>query len=55
MDVAEIETKRRSTRKPKGEGHVRSAEIMEAAERIFVANGYEGATIHKNADNDGVS
>ncbi|MHB8529310.1 MAG: TetR/AcrR family transcriptional regulator [Caulobacteraceae bacterium] len=45
----------RSARKAKGEGHVRRAEILTAAERIFVAEGYEGATIRKIADEVGVS
>lgn len=42
-------------RKPKGEGHVRRAEILTAAERIFVEHGYEGATIRKIADEVGLS
>jgi AcrR family transcriptional regulator len=46
---------RRSARKAKGDGHLRRAEILEAAERIFVAEGYEGATIRKIADDVGVS
>ncbi len=46
---------RRSARKPKGDGHLRRAEILAAAERIFVAQGYEGATIRKIADEVGVS
>lgn len=46
---------RRSARKPKGDGHLRRAEILAAAERIFVAEGYEGATIRKIADEVGVS
>lgn len=45
----------RSTRKPKGEGHSRRAEILTAAERIFVEHGYEGATIRKIADEVGLS
>ena len=45
----------RSARKAKGDGHLRRAEILEAAERIFVADGYEGATIRKIADDVGVS
>ena len=45
----------RSARKAKGDGHLRSIEILEAAERIFVADGYEGATIRKIADEVGVS
>ena len=45
----------RSARKPKGEGHSRRAEILEAAERIFVEHGYEGATIRKIADEVGLS
>ncbi|ACG78307.1 transcriptional regulator, TetR family [Phenylobacterium zucineum HLK1] len=48
-------TTRRSARKAKGDGHLRRAEILEAAERIFVAEGYEGATIRKIADEVGVS
>jgi AcrR family transcriptional regulator len=46
---------RKSARKAKGEGHFRRAEILRAAERIFVAEGYEGATIRKIADEVGVS
>lgn len=45
----------RSARKPKGEGHARRAEILAAAERIFVEQGYEGATIRKIADEVGLS
>jgi AcrR family transcriptional regulator len=45
----------RSARKPKGEGHARRAEILQAAERIFVECGYEGATIRRIADEVGVS
>ncbi len=45
----------KSNRKPKGDGHLRRAEILHAAERIFVAEGYEGATIRKIADEVGVS
>lgn len=45
----------RAGRKPKGEGHERRAEILEAAERIFVECGYEGATIRKIADEVGLS
>lgn len=45
----------RSARKAKGDGHLRRAEILRAAERIFVADGYEGATIRKIADEVGVS
>jgi AcrR family transcriptional regulator len=46
---------RRSARKAKGDGHLRRAEILEAAEHIFVAHGYEAATIRKIADEVGVS
>jgi AcrR family transcriptional regulator len=48
-------TVRRSARKAKGDGHLRRAEILDAAERIFVAEGYDGATIRKIADEVGVS
>lgn len=47
--------KARSPRKAKGDGHLRRAEILEAAERIFVEQGYEGATIRKIAEVVGVS
>jgi AcrR family transcriptional regulator len=53
--VITLAAPRRSARKPKGDGHLRRAEILEAAERIFVADGYEGATIRKIADEVGVS
>ncbi len=45
----------KSTRKAKGHGHLRRAEILEAAQRIFLRDGYEGATIRKIAQDVGVS
>jgi AcrR family transcriptional regulator len=45
----------RSARKSKGDGHTRRGEILQAAQRIFVADGYHGATIRKIADEVGVS
>jgi AcrR family transcriptional regulator len=45
----------KSQRKAKGLGHLRRAEILDAAERIFVECGYEGATIRRIADEVGVS
>lgn len=54
MSVA-VTTARRSARKAKGDGHLRRGEILQAAERIFIAEGYEGATIRKIADEVGVS
>ncbi len=45
----------RSRRKAKGSGHLRRAEIIEAASHIFIECGYEGATIRKIADAVGVS
>ena len=47
--------KPRSARKAKGDGHLRRAEILRAAEAIFVRDGHEGATIRKIADEVGVS
>jgi len=55
LSVAAPTPVRRSARKAKGDGHLRRAEILEAAERIFIAEGYEGATIRKIADEVGVS
>lgn len=45
----------RAGRKPKGEGHVRRAEILAVAQEIFVEHGYEGATIRKIAQAIGLS
>jgi AcrR family transcriptional regulator len=45
----------RSARKAKGDGHLRRAEILRAAELIFVRDGHAGATIRKIADEVGVS
>jgi AcrR family transcriptional regulator len=45
----------KSTRKAKGDGHLRRAEILAAAETIFVRDGYHGATIRKIAEEVGVS
>ena len=53
--TAEGATARKSARKAKGDGHMRRGEILGAAERIFLAEGYEGATIRKIADEVGVS
>jgi AcrR family transcriptional regulator len=46
---------RRSERKARGDGHLRRGEILAAAEAIFVAEGYEGATIRRIAEEVGVS
>ncbi len=45
----------RSQRKAKGSGHLRRAEILEAAERVFVEQGYAGATIRRIAEVVGLS
>lgn len=50
-----VKKPQRSARKPKGDGHTRRGEILQAAERIFIAEGYHGATIRKIADEVGVS
>ncbi len=54
MSAVETAT-RKTSRKAKGDGHLRRAEILASAERIFLAEGYEGATIRKIADEVGVS
>ncbi len=54
MTVA-LKKPHKSARKPKGDGHLRRGEILVAAERIFIAEGYAGATIRKIADAVGVS
>lgn len=43
------------TRKPRGSGGERRAEILAAAERIFFRDGYQGATVRKIAQEVGVS
>jgi AcrR family transcriptional regulator len=43
------------TRKRKGEGCVRRQEILEAAKRVFVEEGYEKATIRRIAATVGIS
>jgi AcrR family transcriptional regulator len=45
----------KSVRRPKGSGHLRRSEILEAAQRIFVEDGYQGATVRKIAQEVGVS
>lgn len=55
MSVTELRATGRSQRKAKGDGHLRRAEILAAAERIFVECGYEGATIRRIAEDVGVS
>lgn len=55
MDDAVLIKPARSARKAKGSGHLRRAEILAAAERIFLAYGYEGATIRRIAEEVGVS
>ena len=43
------------TRKPRGSGGERRGEILIAAERIFVRDGYQGATVRKIAEEVGLS
>src|ERR1700760_1878320 len=45
----------RSERKARGSGHLRRAELLAAAEKIFTGAGYEGATIRKIAEEGGGS
>lgn len=55
MDDAVLAKPVRSVRKAKGHGHLRRAEILDAAERVFLGYGYEGATIRRIAEEVGVS
>lgn len=55
MEVETGPVRRRSARKARGLGHLRRNEILDAAEQIFIAEGYEGATIRKIAEAVGVS
>ena len=55
MTLLMTERPQRSARKAKGDGHQRRAEILEAAQRVFVEQGYEGATIRRIADEVGLS
>ena len=55
MNTTAAEQQTRSIRKARGSGHLRRAEMLAAAERIFNTAGYEGATIRKIAEEVGVS
>ncbi len=55
MEQAAPSAPRRSARKARGDGHLRRGEILDAAERVFIAEGYEGATIRKIAEEVGLS
>lgn len=55
MDDETVPAQRRSARKARGEGHLRRGEILDAAERLFIAEGYERATLRRIADEVGVS
>lgn len=52
MDTIEIA---RSVRKPRGQGASRRGEILDAAKRLFLTEGFERATIRKIAATVGVS
>lgn len=51
----DLEKMVKSGRKPKGDGHLRRAEILAAAEKLFLREGYQGATIRKIAQEVGLS
>ncbi len=55
MPTSQAERPPRSERKARGSGHLRRAELLAAAQRIFTSEGYEGATIRRIADEVGVS
>jgi AcrR family transcriptional regulator len=46
---------RQRKRKPRGKGHERRGEILAAARRMFIAEGYETVTTRKLADRVGLS
>ena len=50
-----VEKAVKSGRKAKGDGYLRRAEILQAAETLFVREGYHGATIRKIAQDVGLS
>ena len=52
MDTVEVA---RSVRKPRGQGASRRGEILDAAKRLFLTDGFERATIRKIAATVGVS
>ncbi len=54
MPIVQAERPARSERKARGHGHLRRAELLAAAERIFPVSGYVGATIRKIAAEVGV-
>ena len=54
MEVV-AEKSAKSGRKAKGAGYLRRAEILHAAEKLFVREGYQGATIRKIAQEVGLS
>ncbi len=51
----ELSTALVSTRKRRGEGHTRRDEILAAAKKLFLKEGYEATTIRKIAEEVGVS
>ncbi len=50
-----VEKSTKSGRKAKGDGYLRRAEILQAAEELFLREGYQGATIRKIAQEVGLS
>jgi AcrR family transcriptional regulator len=50
-----VEKAPKAGRKAKGDGYLRRAEILDAAEKLFVREGYQGATIRKIAQEVGLS
>lgn len=53
--VPALSTAVASSRKRRGEGHTRRDEILQAAKKLFLQEGYEATTIRKIADRVGVS
>jgi AcrR family transcriptional regulator len=53
--VSDISTAVPAARKRRGEGHTRREEILQAAKKLFLEQGYDSTTIRRIADRVGIS